>query len=648
MFKRISGFLLAIFFSTEIMANPTLFTPDFSGTPLPISAGTTLLPLCNSFMGPLCIDQWSQQAVLMAVDPGISGEIPSFQYFLPAFIPSGTVNENLIGDDDWELWSPSSFSKRKRRERKSREKKDERDDMVFTPQWVFYRNKSNPNEIRVVETNEEGKQIIRAKSGKLTSMENIDKYTTVIDENPIGNKDWEVYQPDFQTESPTPTQAVYRNKANPDEIIIMSTDETGRQTSHTGTVNFIPEKDIKTTLETDAKKDVQSTKQTKDEDDIKEQSQSHSYTTAKATQAFSATTREVQPGCFIIDKPTETEAGFCFDCVRGQSEDEPVLSSLVENKSLWSGIKQWMSKVVLGSKKKVTAQTVSSTDSTSKICSPEISLKAIIKNFNQTCPPPYKNNFENFFTEAYCKSCRRGVPSEIMFAMMSIESAGRCAATAKNSNENSAGLFQVNAQVHQCSDSNGQTYTKNTPANLQCLVDPINNLNKGIDILFDHYQQVNAQVIDSSQCKSWLNMTEPERDSWRRGVSAYNGGPGWVTRAIKSVRNKQTLEDTSYLVGAHKQRNSEYKNDDASWEKLRVYYFIEKFSQGVSEDSQCGSKGGEKGTGRKLNCTISNLAHTEAVLGRNVKSSVPAMVDIWSQYKQKFLKDNKVTCPDKK
>ena len=602
------------------MANPTLFTPDFSGTPLPVSAGTTLLPLCSSTMGPFCIDQWSQQTVLMTVDPEISGEIPLFQYFLPTLIPSGTVSKNLIEDDDWEYWSPPSFSKRKRRESRSREKRKEQDSIVSTPQRVFYRNKSNSNEIRVVETNEEGKQIIRATSDQLTSMEDIDKYTTVIDESPIGNKNWEIYQPDFQTESPTPIQAVYRNKVNPDEIIIMSTNETGKQTSHTGTVNFIPE------------------------EDIKKQSQSHTLMAAKDTKAYPATTREVRPGCFITDKPTETEAGFCFECNTSQSEDEPILSLLVENKNFFSKITNWMTKVALGSKKKVKAQTVGPADSISKICSPEISLKTIIENFNQTCPPPYKNNFEKFFTEAYCKSCRKGVPPEIMFAMMSVESSGRCAAEAKNSNENSAGLFQVNAKVHQCNDSNGKTYKKNTPANLQCFIDPINNLNKGINILFDHYQKVNAQAIDSSQCKSWMNMTEPERDSWRRGVSAYNGGPGWVTRAIKSVRDERTLKDTSYLIGAHKQRNNEYKSDHATWEKLRVYYFIEKFSQGVSEDSRCGSKRKEEGTGRKLNCTISNLAHTEAVLGRNVKSSVPAMVDIWSQYKQKFLKNNKVNC----
>ena len=137
-------------------------------------------------------------------------------------------------------------------------------------------------------------------------------------------------------------------------------------------------------------------------------------------------------------------------------------------------------------------------------------------------------------------------------------------------------------------------YRRNTPANLQCFKDPINNLNKGIDILFNHYGEVNAN--STSQCKSWLEMTLSERDAWRRGVSAYNGGPGWVTRAIESVRDRRTLVNTDYLTGTHKKINSRYKNDTASWEQLRVYYFAEKLSPGNTT-----------GSGRRLDFTVSNL-----------------------------------------
>ena len=158
-------------------------------------------------------------------------------------------------------------------------------------------------------------------------------------------------------------------------------------------------------------------------------------------------------------------------------------------------------------------------------------------------------------------------------------------------------------------------------------------MNKGIDILFDHYEQVNAKAPDTSQCKSWLEMTVTERDAWRRGVSAYNGGPGWVTRAIESANNKETLKNTNYLIGAQKKTSSRHKRDNVSWENLRLYYFIEQLSSG-----------NKKETGRRLNLTVSNIAHTEAVLGRNTKSSVPAMVEIWTQYKNEFLKRNNTPC----
>ena len=370
-------------------------------------------------------------------------------------------------------------------------------------------------------------------------------------------------------------------------------------------------------------------------------SKTGNYTTKKNTLALATTTKEVRPGCFVIDKPEEkTEAGFCFDCHRGGDNDDSVLFSLLKKKVFKSALLGHLKTIQSKSADKVRSQTVVSGDTIQKICSPEKSLKIIIKNFNKTCP---KYKFERFFKTMYCESCKKGIPPEIMMAMMSIESGGRCPAQSKNNLERSAGLFQINANVHQCRDLKGRTYKKKSRANLQCFKDPINNMNKSIDILFDHYKKVNDGAPDISQCKSWLNMTNKERDSWRRGVSAYNGGPGWLTRAIESVRNKETLKNSKYLSGQHKISNSPHKKDDASWEKLRLYYFVEKLSQGVKPTVKCGDEHREKGTGRKISCTISNLAHTEAVLGRSVKSPSPAMVDIWSQY----LKKKKVSCKKK-
>ena len=215
-----------------------------------------------------------------------------------------------------------------------------------------------------------------------------------------------------------------------------------------------------------------------------------------------------------------------------------------------------------------------------------------------------------------CEFCKKGVPPEIMMSIVSIESTGKCPAHNK-SGEDSVGLCQVNSEEHKCKDLKGRIYRKGTPANQQCLKNPINSCSKGADILTTSYKGVNDKGPNPSACnKSWLDMNVTEKDAWRRSVSAYNSGSSWVTRAIKSVRNSRTLTDTKYLI---KKNHKEYRADKMSWEKLRVAYFVEKLSQKT-----------KKKTGRKLSLTISNLAHTEVVLGRN--NSTPSMVDIWALY----------------
>ena len=151
---------------------------------------------------------------------------------------------------------------------------------------------------------------------------------------------------------------------------------------------------------------------------------------------------------------------------------------------------------------------------------------------------------------------------------------------------------------------------------------------------------------DSNECKSWLDMTLSERDRWRRGVSAYNGGDQWVIRAIHSAVDKNILKNTKHLEDIYWKKSKErdkdpvawakqlkfyyslYKKKKVDWEKLRFYYFLEKFSPTKT------------GSGREKLKTFSNIAHTEAVLGREVEGTPPGMVEIWSQY----IKENKPNC----
>ena len=390
-------------------------------------------------------------------------------------------------------------------------------------------------------------------------------------------EEWDIL-PSFSDEN----RSFFRNRSNSNRIRIKEKNKIKE-----GKVYFVPEDKVK-----------------------KDPSKKGSFVLKEETFVFPTTTKKLKKGCFIVDQ-SETEADFCFECGKNNK------SSFSQwPKQLLSAIREKLDGVDKSANKKVEGKLGGRrrdgfSQLITKVCSPEISLGVIIANFNSTCPKPY-NNFEDFFNKAYCESCSKGIPPEVMMAMMSIESVGICGAKADNEFEKSFGLFQVNSDKHQCRDSY-KTYKVKTEENRQCLKDPMNNLNKSIDILSDYYRQVNPKeaISKTKPCPSWLTLTNSKRDQWRKTVSAYNGGPKWVKRAIKSARNT---------------RNS------TSWEMLRAHYFIEKLDPKNSR-------------GRELKFTHLNLAHTEAVLGRKNKGRA-SMVDIWAQYRMNFLKKrrNKIQC----
>ncbi|MDE0092096.1 MAG: transglycosylase SLT domain-containing protein [Oligoflexia bacterium] len=589
--------LLFIILSPRLMAqNPFLFKPDFSGQSVFMPKGTNLVPLCSDPSSPLCFNQWTNQAIpLSSYFPNLS--VPQYGYFLPSFISSGFA-ENPENDTAWEEIYIPTFSSSSRRQRGSkRDSVEDSKEADNKTQRSFYRNKSEPNQIRLVETDSEGEVTVQEGQVAFVSLDDIEpvaeaqpSVTSHLSQRKPPHRSVEIQKDSHQESSP-----------------LQDSSPTGQDFQFFG----------------------------------------DTYQISRDTYVLPSTTKEVEPGCFIIDKQeVETEAGFCPECVRS-GENNSILHSLVQNQEFLASLQGYLKKVVMSSEDKIEKQTANTELETQKICSPEISLKAIIDNFESTCPSPYRNNFESFFKRVYCQSCQKGIPVELMMGMMSIESAGRCSAIAQNTLESSTGLFQIDASQHDCRDEANILYRKNTRDNLQCLKNPVNNLNSAVDILTKHYEQVNPHSVSEGQCKDWLDINSTERDSWRRAVSAYNGGPGWVTRAIKSARDTRTLSNTRYLQGAHRRTHTAERNDTARWEELRLFYFIEKLSQKNRNLPRCNSflERDQGGTGRQLCLTVSNLAHTEAVLGREVKNSTPGMVEIWGQYKKQFLQKHPVTCP---
>ena len=683
-------FLIFILFSSSLTAeNPYLFQPDFSGQALTLPQGANIMPLCADPSNPICFNQWTGQALPLAgYFPSLPA--PQYSYFIPSFVPTGLA-ENPEENQEWEEFYLPAVSSSSRRRRRSPRKSN---------------NLSSKTEASAKEAQEDKKPAVSDSNNSSQTPKPPQKDKLPADSSkPTEIKDkgknedsqnQSEKEPDVSLSSASTKRQFYRSQSNPDKIRVVETSETGERTVQEGTIAFINVNDIQavpssqdsaaltaspspdpagstkdrqseavqnqtdsnqkesslTSTETDKNSVQQSfSKKAKTEKNSQEtQAPALLFQTVRQTTALPATTKEVKPGCFIINKQEalNTEAGFCAECVR-HKDSSPVLDSLIEDQSFVSSLTNYLKKVTKGAKDKIGKQTLRSESNIEKICSPEISLKAVINNFNKTCPSPYKNNFKDFFKKAHCKSCQKGVPVELMMSMMSIESAGRCPAVAQNQLENSAGLFQVDGRQHQCLNEKGQAYNRRTQANLRCLKNPVNNLNKALDILVDHYGKTNPKAVSKGQCKNWMSLNPKERDSWRRGVSAYNGGPGWLTRAIKSARDQRTLSNTTYLFGTHRNQNLTEKSDTASWEELRAFYFIEKLAPVNSRSRrlpECKSflEKDRGGTGRQLCLTVSNLAHTEAVLGREIKGSV-GMVEIWSQYKRKFLKKYPISCP---
>ena len=244
----------------------------------------------------------------------------------------------------------------------------------------------------------------------------------------------------------------------------------------------------------------------------------------KPTLTLPATTsiKEIldHPGCFIIDKQGEglTEAQVCVECIRDNSNPDVISPEIF---TVFDSIKPKVKELLdFGEKAKgeVFHQTVGSHsgDFVEKICQPEQSLKPVIEKFNQFCPEPYKNNFQKFLQDMYCQSCQQGVAPEVLLAIMSMNEQGMCYVK-WDRNKRVYLPFNVDPKKHTCQ---GKKSVKKRKIK-QCLQNPIDHVNTGLDVLAEFYESSNnpPPVSLPNQCKSWADMTTKERDTWKRSGS---------------------------------------------------------------------------------------------------------------------------------
>ena len=342
-------------------------------------------------------------------------------------------------------------------------------------------------------------------------------------------------------------------------------------------------------------------------------------------------------------------------------------------------ITDWIESIGSKTKTKLGAQLA---NSDKVICSPQAShVKGIIYNFNCHCnanrpaKKPCKNTdykcdshmpFDEFFPVALCENCASGVPLEVMLSIIHIESSGRCNVVNRDG-EVSAGLCQINADFHSCKGNK-----PGTPKNEKCFLElsPPRILQECLKILKEKYGRTNPKNVEEKTCPKgvkWAELGPEEKDAWRRAVSAYNGGEKRVKASLKLL----------------KEAREKPKDSSVSFEDLRRFYLVRELKE-ISEAKRLLEEGGGRLSGtekknckegcreeckklsgeEKKNCnkeckekykklsraekrrcrlekiavgkgvrsTLNNLAHTEALLGRNVKGAPPGIVAAWSKY----------------
>ena len=597
------------------------YYPNFSKPISILPQGTPVIPICSVNSPSACFKQWTNQAIPFSIQQG--GGSPQFNYFVPSFVPDTRIRSNSI---DKKGWKKSVYSR-------------ENDFGNRT----FYFNEKKPDRIRMLETDSKGRQYStegRVYHMNLNDLEETNDSTgttetedTTQSENSTGSENT------LQQDSGSATLGTrgFVDTADPDQAEGTGSSSTptesigpdlhpnsgGATLGTRGLGDIEPDHGEGAGSSSAPTESIRPALRPKDMSDS-ENSSYRNYQTSRDTIALPASGgSEVKPGCFRVNKmEVETQAAFCFECIRNTSENAYFNALLTEN-SFGSKLKNYLKRVRARSEGKVRSKIpkTSGDIADTQICSPFKQLKAVIGNFERTCPPPYnqeEKGFKRFFKETLCKSCKKGVPVELMMGMMSIESAGEC--TARNEDgENSAGLFQVDSNQHICKKG----YKKGTERNAQCLAKIHNNWDKAIEILSTFYKNTNGKKL-KKPCENWLDMESKDRDSFRRAVAGYNGGY-WFLNAIRAAKNNTDEKDKSKY-------GLSYKHDKSNWEEVRAFYFMQHLKRNF------------KYKRRALKNDLSNLAHTEAILGREVKNSVPGMIEIWSQYKRDFLKQNPIQC----
>ena len=239
-----------------------------------------------------------------------------------------------------------------------------------------------------------------------------------------------------------------------------------------------------------------------------------------------------------------------------------------------------------------------------------LNTDAIIQNFNRTCSPI---SFNAFYHELKQQALSNSIPVDMLLGLMTQESSGRCNLSHQEFNgTHSVGVFQLNTntvpEIQRCGDK------PSSITNTNCLENPYTNLKAAIKILKEKYKLVN-NTLPSHNVAHFSSLDANHRDLWRKALSAYNGGQGYVIQAYNDIDafNKQFNTDL----------------DPHNW-NIRKVFMLRHYIE--SNSGQLLKSNAQYRYNRAPARTLSNLTYVEAILSGERDTQEQNQTIKWSRF----------------
>jgi hypothetical protein len=237
------------------------------------------------------------------------------------------------------------------------------------------------------------------------------------------------------------------------------------------------------------------------------------------------------------------------------------------------------------------------------------SVSHIINNFNKTCDP---TKFDKYYEHLKSQALKNNIPVDIVLGLMTQESSGKCMAQHNEHNGTaSIGLFQINtgtSTIKSCVSQTGVAVPRS------CLNNPFTNLDEAIRVLRQKFKRVNSRYPVGNP-KDMVHLDKSSRDNWRKTLSAYNGGEGYVFQGYTDINKFNSTYGTDL--------------DPDAWEIRRIFMLrnaIEKRGGKI-----LGKEVGQKYR-RSTRNSLNNLSYVDSIIPSEDSLNNQGHSTRWSNY----------------